>query len=129
MSSIQVSCQVCYVPFGTLDNDRAPYALSCSHICCIGCLGVHQSSCPLCYMANDDAACRRVLNLRPDISKISSPGLQDVDRMRQLQDAISRVDEQTSLYRLRHLHEMANSFLETQPRNRVRDLRSVHCHR
>ncbi|KAF8192929.1 hypothetical protein BJ912DRAFT_961423, partial [Pholiota molesta] len=113
LSAGGASCQICFEPFGPLEDLSAPFIISCGHVFCVGylsnlplrCLSNTGPSCPLCGL-------RTTVPRRPRRSYDS-----EVIGCRLRSDFV-RVSSLTSVIQLRSLHSEARYFLNLQPRNR-----------
>ncbi|KDR79238.1 hypothetical protein GALMADRAFT_137114 [Galerina marginata CBS 339.88] len=116
------SCQICFEPFGRLEELKAPYAVACGHIFCVGCLDNNDPCCRICGVPFDRHPYSRLLALNGLAAAKGStpPGYEQLGP--QLQEAMGLVNEYTNVRHLRSLHERATFFLDSQPRNRFRDL-------
>ncbi|KAF8884416.1 hypothetical protein CPB84DRAFT_157047 [Gymnopilus junonius] len=117
-------CQSCFEPFGQLEDLRAPFVIACGHVICLGCLNTDVFCCGICGAPFERQIYSRLLDLNDNPTKI----LFDSNQLaQQLQESIALVNDHTAISHIQHLYERARRFVDSQPRNRFKDLATSVC--
>ncbi|EFI26676.1 hypothetical protein CC1G_15447 [Coprinopsis cinerea okayama7 len=123
------ACDVCLEPFG--GDSKAPCTITCGHVFCVDCLAnINPPLCPLCRKIFDP---RFTVKLHLDLDNVRAPpspngaSAPNDDDARRLYQAISNIAEAgCSETQVRQLISEGKSFLQKQPKDSFKDLRTLY---